>query len=255
MADERPGELRWVGPEFDLPPPVVPVRPYVICCAPRSGSTLLCQLLHRTGKMGVPEEYLNPLHLAPTMAERLGTATPDGQIATGNYLRELAMHRTSPNGIFGIKILWSQMERWLPSPTLRAMVANGKLIWLRRRDTLGQAISLLVAQQTQVWHVGPDGGREAGPAFYDGEAIRRLLGTILSEETAWARFFEVNGVSPPVVWYEDLVEDPARVCAAVCEAVGVDAGPIQVDEIPTRPTGGALNLEWARRWIDEMRVR
>lgn len=238
------------GPEFDLPTPTARLRPYAICCAARSGSTLLCDLLRRSGKMGVPEEYLNPEHLAAEMAPRLGAQSSDGTVVAATYLRELIRRRTTPNGVFGIKVLWSQAERWLPSSTFRGLMARSDLIWLRRRDVLAQAISLVIAQQTQVWHHRDAAGPRPEP-FYDAEAIRRVLGAILSEEWAWGRFFEANQEQPTVVWYEDIVADPERVCGAICAAVGVAAGPFRIE---TRRLGGALNDQWARRWMDEIRV-
>ena len=38
-----------------------PLRSYLVCATPRSGSTLLCHLLSQTGLAGRPEEYFEAL--------------------------------------------------------------------------------------------------------------------------------------------------------------------------------------------------
>jgi trehalose 2-sulfotransferase len=40
---------------------VTPVRSYLVCATPRSGSTLVCQALKGTGVAGRPEEYFEAL--------------------------------------------------------------------------------------------------------------------------------------------------------------------------------------------------
>src|SRR5919197_6386428 len=42
-------------------PAVTPELCYLVCATPRSGSTLLCQLLERTGVAGRPDEYFEAL--------------------------------------------------------------------------------------------------------------------------------------------------------------------------------------------------
>ena len=249
------------GPEHDLPRPEGTIRPYVICCAPRSGSTLLTQLLHASGRMGVPAEYLNERFLVAKLGARFGTLDADGRVMPNTYLRALGAHRTSSNRVFGIKVLFSQMERWVLTTVFRRILGAAQFVWLRRRDQVGQAISLFVAQQTHRWHLDtgdPLGDPSAAPIAprYSAELIRRALGTILSEEAGWERFFAVNDVQPLVVQYEDLTADPDRVCRAICERMGVtDVGPFRLDRASSRPTASALNAEWRDRWIDDMRFR
>jgi LPS sulfotransferase NodH len=250
--------LDVAGPEHDLPPSATPIRPYVVCCAPRSGSTLLIQLLQGSGVMGVPAEYLNHRFLVRALGERFAALDADGRIRPNFYLQTLVRRRTSANRVFGIKVLHSQMERWITIEIMRRMLRRSRLIWLRRSDVVGQAISLAIAQETQRWHAVGSGSAAEEPSVPDfsAERVRRVLGTILSEEAAWEQFFAVNRVEPLVVRYEDLVADPDRTCRAICRFVGVEAPrPFSLDTVATRPTGGAVNEEWRARWLEAMRFR
>ena len=56
--------------------PTVPVTSYFICATPRSGSTLLCDLLARTGVAGNPESYFRRQSI-PYWARELKVAGDD----------------------------------------------------------------------------------------------------------------------------------------------------------------------------------
>lgn len=93
---------------FDQPPFRGDRRCYMICAAPRSGSTLLCRLLMQTGRMGVPHEYFHWHDYAPKLMARLGFAS-EGQkrvkVATvAAYIDRIKDIRTTENGVFGFSV-------------------------------------------------------------------------------------------------------------------------------------------------------
>ncbi|WP_374450430.1 Stf0 family sulfotransferase [Stella sp.] len=253
---EARAALAVLGPEFDLPPTDAPLRPYVICASPRSGSTLLTTLLHGTGRMGVPAEYFNPIHLQPKLGARFGVSVGGPRVVAAGYLSALAAHRTSANGVFGAKILLSQMQSWIGVPQFRDLLARSTFLWLRRRDKQAQALSLVLAQATQVWHRDRDAAPvETVPRFSAGE-MRRALGIVLAEDFAWREFFTINGVHPISVAYEDLVTDPDVPCRALAEALGVpDLPRLTLQQAVTRPTAGEANAVWRRQWRQSLRFR
>ncbi len=250
--------LKVLGPEFDLPRTDAPLRPYIVCASPRSGSTLLTTLLHGTGRMGVPAEYFNPLFLQPALGRRFGVALGGPRVVAPAYLEALIRHRTSANGVFGVKILLSQMQTWLAVPQFRELLARSTFLWLRRRDRQAQALSLVLAQATQVWHRGSDAGSQPAPEppAFNAIEMRRAQGIILAEDFGWGQFFAINKVRPISFEYEDLVADPDRPCRTLAEAVGVtDLPRLTLDHAITRPTATAANEEWRRRWRHSLRFR
>ncbi|MCC7271872.1 MAG: hypothetical protein IT561_04335 [Alphaproteobacteria bacterium] len=245
------------GAEHDLPPPNRPLRLYVICASPRSGSTLLAALLRATGRMGVPAEYFNPLHLQPALAARFGVALPDGRVRGGAYLAALQRHRTSAEGVFGAKIFFSQFQDWGRNASFRRLLAEATLVRLRRRDTLGQAISLALAQATGAWNAaaGAAAQSQARAPAYDSAALRRALGIVLAEEAGWDAVFAANGRTPIAIAYEDLVADPDAACRPLFAALGLAGMPtLSLAEPPTRPMAGPAADAWRRAWVDGLRL-
>src|SRR5437016_3066195 len=81
------------------PSPIV--SSYLICSTPRSGSNFLCEVLRATGVAGFPDEYFwNP----PYWRERWDVGD------FPSYFRRLLREGTSPNGVFGSKMMWDYFE-------------------------------------------------------------------------------------------------------------------------------------------------
>ena len=201
--------------EYDLPAvPGGPTRLYVICSTARSGSTLLGRLLEGTGEMGVPYEYFNvPVHARP-LAARLGVPLN----RPGKYLEAVAAVRTTANGVFGLKGHHHQLGPLLAHPALVRVMESATLVWIRRRDLLGQAISLYKAGRSKVWSVTA-GDAPPPKVDYSHDGIRAAMRTIIAENAAWEEHFASQGLEVLPVWYERLLEDPQGVCQEVCRRV------------------------------------
>src|SRR6202163_4648918 len=75
---------------------------YLICCAERTGSTLLGDALIGTGMAGRPRSYFNRVaRYNPRMQRILGSAKDDDR-----YLDRVLAAATTPNGVFGAKVHW-----------------------------------------------------------------------------------------------------------------------------------------------------
>jgi LPS sulfotransferase NodH len=161
---------------------------YLICTTPRSGSTLLCELLRCSGIAGRPDEYFQQLRstgLPMRPRDYLDGVAADILPPLVDHDRELEEHRlydperfreyeqymrwvenraTTPNGVLGAKIMWPYMAGLVAGlstvPSHQGLVAPDELlarafprlgyVWLRRMDKVRQAVSLWRAIQT--WH-------------------------------------------------------------------------------------------------------
>src|SRR2546423_4369603 len=106
-----------------------PHTSYLICATPRSGSTLLCEALTNTGIAGRPEEFFQarketgvirrPLEyfegtdtteIAAILGESVGSEdllmSPTSEENFADYLARVMQQRTTPNGVFGAKVMW-----------------------------------------------------------------------------------------------------------------------------------------------------
>ena len=198
---------------------------YVVCATPRSGSTLLCQGLKATGVAGRPEEYFEavPATGRPRVPEDylVGLDDPEafallGDAATPDpppysTLLDVASwdeHRarvrawgTTPNGVFGAKLMWGHLLDLPVSPD--ELFPGARYVWVRREDKVRQAISLWRAMQTQSWR--DEGGAGGGRPEYSFTAVRHLVRLLEANDAAWARWLDgrpVLGLS-----YDEIAAD------------------------------------------------
>jgi LPS sulfotransferase NodH len=243
---------------FDQPD--YPGRPrfsYLICSAPRSGSTLLCHLLARTGRHGVPHEYFNPRTVMTAMARRFGllaadqTARIDDDTWVGAFTDDLIRRRTTPNGVFGLKMHFDQFGPLRRSAPVLRLVEGAKAILVTRRDRLGQAISFERAIQTRAWRSNLP---ERRPPRYDGQAIARRLDQLAAQERSWRAFLSKNDATHLELAYEDMCADSAMVFGAVLHFLGDsprDGDFRPMNELPMRTQRDEVTEEWRARFLAE----
>ena len=150
----------------------------------------------------------------------------------------------------------------LHSDTKRFESAFGRVLYLHlsRRDKVAQAISLVKAEQTGLWHLNADGtelermGVPRKP-FYDFEAIYREFASLQRQDRGWTEWFEQQGIAPLPIEYEALSEDPAGTVAQVCEGLGIPAPEPDSLKIGVAKIAGAESAEWVRRFRVELASR
>ena len=241
------------GAQFDLPLyEGKPRTTYMICSTARCGSTLLCGLLQSTGCMGVPHEYFNLANHGQQLIGRLKT-TPGLQVTMEEYLGYLVSHRTTDTGVFGLKAHINQCLPFFQNGLIAKYFGPVKYIAIRRRDLLGQAISLVIASQTSKWTSHETAA--AAPA-YSSEAIEKALTTSALHNSLWDQFFLVNGIEPCVVTYEDLLENPKGEVQKVIDYVGVDADPaVDLARAGLSQEANSLNRQWKDRFQETLRIQ
>lgn len=232
---------------------------YLICATPRSGSTLLCELLKDTGVAGRPEEYFearSDTGLPPHPGDYLGDIPKTGagirddvtppKAPPHSSLEGLPDYRlhlersfrlgTGDNGVFGAKLMWHHLPELhtlvgeLPEysglelePLLRKLFGDPRYVWVTRRDNVRQAVSMWKALQTRAWRRDhADDQPEQLTYSYGG--IDHLAGLLRQDDAEWRRFFTANGIDVLHVTYEDGLEaDRDRTVRTVLDHIGVQA--------------------------------
>ena len=167
----------------------MPDRSYLICATPRSGSTLVCQTLIRTGVAGRPEEYFEALRSSGvprrpeeyfhgvgdrTIFDHLAERSQDfnpvprsplwSRTAYDRYLDWVLEAGTTDNGIFGAKLMWGYIEdfvsllrnipeyRDVPMADIFSEVfPDLTFVRVVRANKIRQVVSLWKAVQTASW--------------------------------------------------------------------------------------------------------
>ncbi|MCE8006257.1 Stf0 family sulfotransferase [Aestuariivita sp.] len=242
---------------------------YILCTAPRSGSTLLCTLLTSTGAAGHPRSYFHTPSLAD-WREGLGLPLP-GPAPDLDNLAEImdAAKRAGSAGtdLFGLRLqrgsfefFAQQLDRLHPGRTRiadRFAVAFGRtrFIHLTRPDKLAQAISLVRARQGGLWHKAPDGTElerlsPARPPVYDRNLIAQTLAEVTTLDQEWVAWFDAEAITPLRVTYDDLAADPVATVAGLLADLGRD--PAQADGIA--PQVAKLADKTSQDWADRFRA-
>ena len=239
---------------FDWPPYHGERQTYILASVPRSGSTYLSHLVWRTGCLGAPLEYLNFEPTGP-----FGAASQSFQ-AQIDLWRRAVSSRTSPNGVFGIKAFPLQMEELgrhnpvLLSMVMRLLLARGaasKVVQLRRRDQAAHAISLARASLSGIWRAEQEqNGVET--MRYSPALVERAGLELAVQERAWEQMYHETGITPLVVWYEDVVDAPHEAVAKISDYLGVALDPAREVDIPEIRRQDQTE---ARQWKDRFLKR
>jgi LPS sulfotransferase NodH len=234
---------------------------YLICATPRTGSTLLCGLLDSTGIAGHPESWFRRQG-EQEFAARWGVADPSGAaVGYADYFRAARKAGTTANGVFAARIMWETMgeltvhlapaypdQAGSDSGLLTAAFGRTCFVYLRRGDVVAQAVSLLRAEQTGVWHETADERQEpTGEPRFDFGQVRGLVRQIEEHNAAWQRWFAGEGIRPHPALYEDLATDPVGVASGVLGVLGLPGG----REMAVRNKRLADDL--SVRWIETYR--
>lgn len=244
---------------------------YIICGTPRTGSTLLCNLLAATGSAGNPDSYYGKKFMADWAREwnLPDPATMREEDFDRIYLSAAIRAGKGGTGMFGLRLMRENLEDLmailsrifpgLESDAARLERAFGRLLYvhLTRKDKLAQAISYIKAQQTGLWHIAPDGTeieRLAPPQEprYGFERIRDEVARLEAYDAAWNTWFAAQRITPLRVVYEQLEADPAATLQRVCETLGMPAPQAHEVRPGVARLSDATNEEWERLYRQDI---
>jgi len=238
--------------KFDFPPsPDGPERTYLFASVPRAGSTYFSHVLWRTGCLGAPLEYLN---FEPAGPYGFAANSPQMQL---QLWRSVLSRRCSPNGVFGLKVFPIQLEQLnhdnpaLLEEVLSVMLPRGgerRIVYLRRRDRVAQAVSYARASISGVWRKDQETD-SAQSIDYSQQALEAAERGIAFQQEVWTRMFNDLAIAPLELWHEDVLADPSAAAQQVADYVGVafNAGSaVDVPEIRKQSEGDAS--AWAERY-------
>ncbi len=240
---------------------------YIICATPRTGSTLLCDLLASTKVAGSPDSYFmgnpDPVWVARWGLPDRSTSGTAGYAAA--YLEAARKTGKGQSGIFGLRLM--QRDRaglvalidmafpGLPSDAARLAAAFGdtRYIHLTRGDKLAQAVSLVKAEQTGLWHIAPDGTeleRSAPPKepTYDFARIAKKVGELEDHDAAWLTWFDQQGIEPLHVSYEGLSADPPGTAACILADLGLPERTSKTLKPAVAKLADTVSRDWMRRY-------
>ena len=188
---------------------------YVIAMTARSGSTWLAHLLQSTGVCGNPKELFNAEALAvDKMKPRPGDFS------------EIFAHQVSKyssDGAFGFETNFERFNHLLDLVDFESVFLDQgtRFVYLTRTDLLSQAISVLSALRTGVWHrfLKRSGNEQSACGELDEQTLWHWILSFVQEERRWETFFNRHQIMPLKVTYEELVTNPRLQLARILKHI------------------------------------
>jgi LPS sulfotransferase NodH len=194
------------------------------------------------------------------------SAEPEVVGETPNFeeLRRKAFEEgTTENGVFGTKIMWAYFRDFVrlarrdgrqdvtPRDILSAVFPNlNSFIWIRRRDTVRQAVSLWKALQTWEWKQDGDSNAEKPEPRFSYPAVDHLKLRIDEHNAAWKKFFGSYGLRPIEIIYEDFVKDYEAATLRLLDQIGVPVPEVlTISPSKMKRQSDSLSDEWVKDYL------
>jgi LPS sulfotransferase NodH len=255
-----------------------PKKSLVMATTQRCGGSWLASLMESTGSLGHPEEWLIPAtvlrwgvrHRIPALKLR---AIPNCVLyrsglrndrepyavykdavnprAVQRYLNQLAQNEITPNSVFSAHLQWDQMEvlakQW--NGSFLDLAEQNHWLFLWREDQLEQTISWYRARATGQWNSVQ---RAEKAAVYDGPELRRRFQMTVRRNEQWVEFFELHGITPFELTYEQVQRDPDRSIEAILDFVGEQPSTVAgTKQRELKVQRSSETEEWILRFAEE----
>jgi len=247
---------------------------YIICTTPRSGSTLLCDLLTDARVAGAPHSFFRRQSI-DSWSRQWGINRNSIQYSVDfcrDYLQAAIRAGQGGTNVFGLRLMrdhFVELQRLLTvlypqanDDMDRLCLAFGsvRFVYLYRKDALAQAISRHKAEQSGLWHRNADGSerervKPAAQAQYSRNAINEYIAEALTEKNAWLDWYRQNTVEPLVVTCENLVDNPIREVAKILSYLQLDSASAACVAPRTAKLADTESTDWAERFKREEQVR
>jgi len=202
----------------------------------RCGSNLLAGYLRAAGGVAGFQEQLNHDVVAKLSRERGIESFPD-------YIR----HVSKGTARHGFKAGVEQVAM-LHRLGITKMYPSVRVLQITRRDTLAQAVSFSIADQTKQWVSWQP--RQSEPR-YDRADIDRRLDWIALQNESMRVAAKVFGFSHGHVTYEDLVWTPGDVVTRAARFFGLEP-PEALPEPKLIRQADAVNAGFIQRYLDDV---
>jgi trehalose 2-sulfotransferase len=197
-------------------------KTYTIAFSPRCGGTLLSNTLTAAGA-GKPTEYFQ----YPYSTNEYFKGKDERDL-----LRrfQLIVREHCANHLFSSKMahdhrahLDELLSRHIADyEGIDSIFPSHRWIFVKRKDLIGQAISLYFAEETGVWHLRQNQSSSAVvKAQYDFFSILSRLMILLANNFNWELYFQKKALLPLTIFYEDFVADRELALKLIAAYIGV----------------------------------
>jgi LPS sulfotransferase NodH len=168
------------------------------------------------------------------------------------------------NGVFAAKMMWNYFDdfqaRILELPGVEGLNFNEaldkvfpqlRIVFVRRRDKVSQAVSLWKAIQTQQWRGAEENTLDEPRVEYDYKALSFLVDELHRWDARWEDWFHATGREPIRVIYEEFAQTRAATIGRVLDDLGVDPPEPEHEKGPMTRQADDLSRDWVERFREQ----
>ena len=139
---------------------------------------------------------------------------------------------------------------------IQSVFGRTAIIHLSRQDKLHQAISLVKAKQTGLWHMAANGReleRLTPPQapVYSTALIREQIAELTEYDNQWINWFEQENIEPLHVSYEALSANAIEVLHDILDFLHINRDNLKAVEPTVAKMSDQTNRDWARQYRSE----
>ena len=207
---------------------------YAVCTTPFGGGGELCALLTDSGRAGAPFACFDPVEHSRASA-RFGARSFE------SFVENLESETAGGNGVLGFEIHWPHYVNFFSVRNPLETFPGLRVIRVRRRDRLAQALRWALAEEEQ---------RGAGVPALDVLRVRALLGRIAVEEGEWSALFSGAGFPVLEIEQEELVEVPEVELRRALRWIDVSAAGLRrFERHDPDATRVECLMDWRKRYV------
>jgi LPS sulfotransferase NodH len=226
--------------------PIVSEGPLFLCFTNRCGSTWIGALLAEVGVF--PSRTDGHKNFEFFNSDSIVSISRDANIGSmRDYISHLNRFYRGETGCFSTKISVDQLAWITRAGLVRDLMPRPRFLFVRRRNTLAQAISFSIALQTHQWTSNHEGNK-VDPEFRPGE-ILNLHRMILTANAHFEAYFQLHCIKPLEIVYEDVVGKGAEVLSLVGTLIGTELNNrVEREEnFSVKKQRTSRNSEWENR--------
>ena len=229
-----------IAPEYSVELPRE-LRFAFLCFTNRCGSAHFGDLLESTGVFGPALESLNAgAVLNHCEQHALGTFQ--------DYFAAI-VRRDTKDGVYIVKAAPEQLALLTEAGILDEIVERSAFLYIRRADTLGQAVSRVIAEQNRRWAWDSPSEMTDGELVFSAKSIAGHIKHITIQNQSFEQFFALNGLDPVRVEYERLLEDPQVELNRVARRLALPALRIEPSKLRYRQQRNEINDSWRSMFL------
>lgn len=209
---------------------------FFVCFTNRCGSNLICQAISSSGKVKQPGENLN-------FNTVINNSKQKGFSDFAEYLCWLLLQGSQSNKNVGIKCSVDQLIQLYNYGLLQQM-GKTKFILVTRKNTIKQAISMVVALQTQQWTSTQSIEEERKEIKLDIHQTIKIAIRIRQQNSVFRMVLDLIGSPPTEIGYEEFIKDPEKHMEIISEALEIPELEYKEKDITYKKQATKINEEF-----------